>query len=99
MNPITGTVRNGKIEIPAPSGLIEGTEVLVWLERDSSAVDETDKMDASEIERVLLAMDEVRPFVMTEDERTQWQQAIEERVKFDQTTFDSRVRKLQSHWE
>ncbi len=99
MNPITGTVRNGKIEIPAPSGLIEGTEVLVWLERNSSAVDESDKMGATEVERVLLAMEEVRPFVMTEDERAEWQQAIEDRGKFDQTTFDSRVRKLQSHWE
>ena len=99
MYPVTGTVKNGKIEIPAPSELTEGAEVLVWLETDSSSASEADSMDAAEIERVLKAMDEVRPFVMTAEERQEWQRAIEERAQFDQASFDARARKLQSHWE
>lgn len=99
MYPVTGTVKNGKIEIPAPSELTEGTEVLVWLETDAPSGAEADSMDAAEIERVLKAMDEVRPFVMTAEERQEWQRAIEERGQFDQASFDARARKLQSHWE
>ena len=32
MTPVTGIVRNGRIEIDAPNGCLEGAEVRLWLE-------------------------------------------------------------------
>jgi len=37
MTPVTGIVRNGRIEIDAPSGCTEGAEVRLWLEATSES--------------------------------------------------------------
>ncbi len=67
MTPINGIVRNGRIEIKAPVGFSDGTEVRIWL--DKTQCDDDGPMSPEEIERTLEAMSQVQPFVLTDAER------------------------------
>ena len=52
---LIGTVRNGKIEAPAPSKLVDGTEVAMLVLNLSSP--DTELMEDSELLRTLAAME------------------------------------------
>ena len=97
MTPIIGKVRNGKIEIEAPSELSEGAEVRVWL--DASTHNDDGWISPEEIERTLEAMSHVQPLVFTEQERIDWQKWLDEQKAFEFASDETRARKLLSHWE
>ncbi len=53
---LTGTVKNGKIEVSAPSDLAAGTRVALLMH--NSTLPNTEQMDDSELLRTLAAMKE-----------------------------------------
>jgi hypothetical protein len=65
MNTIKTTVRNRRIDVPAPSDIPDGTEVILTIE-DSKALDEG-PMSPDEIARVLAAMQKLEPWEVPED--------------------------------
>ncbi len=76
---IKGFVRNGRVEVDRPIDLPNGTPVVVTT--DMSAADDDGSMSPEEIARVLAAMQEVEPFMMTEQEQAEsdaWLQKIKE---------------------
>ena len=97
LTPIVGKVRNGKIEIVAPSEFSEGAEVRVWLDAPTSNDDV--RLTPEEIERTLEAMSQVQPLVFTDQERIDWQKWLDEQEAFENASAESRARKLMSHWE
>jgi hypothetical protein len=52
------TVRNGRIDVPAPSGLSDGTEVLLTIGTDLS---EEESVPQDESARILAAMRQLEP--------------------------------------
>ena len=76
MYTVFGIVCNGKIEIEAPSDFSEGSEVRIWLDRTHG--DDDGPMSQDEIERTLEAMSQVQPFILTEAERSEGQQSLDE---------------------
>lgn len=97
LTPINGIVRNGKIEIEAPSDFLEGSEVRIWL--DITRADDDGPMHPDEIERTLEAMSQVQPFILSDSERLEWQSSLDEQKALDIASAESRARKLMSHWE
>lgn len=97
LTPINGIVRNGKIEIEAPSHFVEGSEVRIWIERIQG--DDDGPMSPDEIERTLEAMSYVQPFILSDTERLDWQRSIDEQKALDIASAENRIRKLMSHWE
>jgi hypothetical protein len=97
LTPINGIVRNGKIEIEAPSHFVEGAEVRIWL--DGTFGDDDGPMSQDEIERTLEAMPYVQPFIRSDAERLEWQRSHDEQKALDIASAESRVRKLMSRWE
>jgi hypothetical protein len=76
MTTLTAIVRNGRLELPNPIDLPDGTEVQLWLlaggERPS--VPEDDRpMSPEEITRTLAAMENVEPLELTDEERAAWE--------------------------
>lgn len=97
MTPINGIVRNGKIEIKAPAGFSEGTEVRIWL--DMTQCDDDGPMSPEEIEQTLEAMSQVQPFVLTDADRIEWQKALDDQKALEINTSESRTAKTMGHWE
>ncbi len=58
------TVRNGRIDVPAPSGLPDGTEVLLTIGTDQS---EEEPVPPEEIARILAAMRKLEPLDISAD--------------------------------
>lgn len=56
-------------------------------------------MSPDEIERTLEAMSLVQPFILSDNERLEWQRSLDEQKAFNITSADSRARKLMNHWE
>lgn len=67
MTTIKAIIRNRRIDIPAPSDIPDGTEVLLTIE-DGNVVDDG-PMPSEEIARVLAAMEKIEPFDWTTEER------------------------------
>jgi hypothetical protein len=96
LTPISGIVRNGKIEIEAPADSTEGAEVRIWF--DKTHGDDDGPMSPNEIERTLEAMSHVQPFILSDTERLEWQISQDEQKALDIASAESRARKLMSHW-
>ena len=63
MTTIKTTVRNRRIEVPAPSDIPDGTEVMLTI----AAPPETDPLSPEEIARILAAMQNLEPLDIPED--------------------------------
>jgi hypothetical protein len=65
MKTIKATIRNRRIDVPAPNEMPDGTEVTVTIE--SSASNEAGPMSPEEIARVLAAMQQLQPLEIPDD--------------------------------
>lgn len=70
MTPIAlrGVIRNGRVEVPEPINLPDGSEVTITSHINGPA-DEDRPPTPSEIAATLAAMDKVEPFDLTDEER------------------------------
>jgi hypothetical protein len=62
-------IHDRRIDVPAPSDLPDGTEVLLTI--GTSIPDDDGPMSPKEIARVLAGMQKIQPFDWTPEERTQ----------------------------
>jgi hypothetical protein len=93
MIPITGLVRNGRIEIDAPIGCADGTEVRVWLETEARLPIEDAPQD---IDATVRAMQEFEPVVMTAEEEFKFNHALQELREMELAIFDTQATKIES---
>jgi hypothetical protein len=102
MTTITATIREGRLELPHPIDLPDGTEVKIRLliadEAESESADDG-PMTPDEIARALAAMDKVQPFEMTEEERALLQAERKERKEREKAQFNEHADKLRGMWE
>jgi hypothetical protein len=80
MTTIKTTIRNRRIDVPAPSEIPDGTEVILTVE--ASEVSEDQVMPPDEIARVLAAMQKLQPLDMPEDvaaDLDAWERKINQR--------------------
>ena len=94
---LTGTVRNGKIEAPAPSNLADGTEVALLIL--NSGLPDTEQMDDSELMRTLAAMDEFAATFPVDEDGGDLSQASRESSDWEKSEFEERAKKLGSQFE
>lgn len=90
MTPLTGVVRNGKIEIVTPVNLAEGTEVKLFF-FDNCATDDDETMTDAEIARTLAAMDKFAAEFPVDEGGEDLSLAAKESADWEKSNFDSRV--------
>jgi hypothetical protein len=92
---IRGIVSGGRLEVEVPASWPDGTEVEVQpIDSDSS-----DIMSEAEIARTLAAMDQIKPFEMTEAEEAAWEAQKRVRKEADKASFFQRAEELRRQWE
>jgi len=96
MTPLTGIVRNGKIEIAAPNGCGEGDQVNVWISTISSDNDLDEDSNPERVAERVKAMEEFESIQLTADEQELWENSIKEQRKLDMENFAQRSSKLES---
>ena len=94
---LTGTVRNGKIEVAAPSELVEGTHVALLML--ASNLPDTEQMDDSELQRTLTAMESFASAFPEDQNGEDFSQAARESAGWEKSQFDSRDKKLGGQFE
>jgi len=94
---LTGTVRNGKIEVAAPSELAEGTRVALLVL--NSNLPDTEQMDDSELARTLAAMETFAAAFPEEQDGEDFSQAARESADWEKSQFDARAKRLGSQFE
>jgi len=102
MTTMTAVVRNGRLELPTPIDLPDGTEVEIRLPEpegtDSSLVDEG-PMTPEEIARTLAAMEKIEPLEMSDEERSVLTADRQVRKEWEKANFDAHAEKLRRLWE
>jgi hypothetical protein len=86
MTAIRATVKNGKIELDAPSDWPEGTEVLIEPDPHPAPLGlrDEDWPDTPEgIARLLASMDRIEPLILTAEEEAEWEAARKDRKGFE----------------
>ncbi len=76
MNMIKATIHNGRIEIPAPAELPEGTDVTLFIVAGS----DDPVMSPEEIARVLAAMQQAEPWCIPDEvqaELSDWESKLD----------------------
>jgi hypothetical protein len=102
MTTMTAIVRNGRLELPGPIDLPDGTEVEVLLPepaRTEPGSQDEGPMTPEEIARTLEAMDRIEPWEMTEEERAALEADRKARKEWEKAHFEERAEKLQRTWE
>lgn len=94
---LIGTVRNGKIEAPAPSNLADGTEVALLILH--SSLPDNEQMDDSELLRILAAMESFAAAFPEYQDGEDLSQAARETADWEKSQFDARAKKLGSQFE
>ena len=102
MTTLTAIVRNGRLELPRPIDLPDGTEVEIRLpeseETDANQEDDG-PMTPDEIARTLAAMDKIEPLEMSDEERAALEADRQARKAWEKAHFDAHAEKLQRMWE
>ncbi len=94
MTPLTGVVRNGKIEVAAPSGLSDGTEVVLLLVRGDQHEGDDAPLPPEEIEQTLRAMDQFEAQFPVDEEGEDLSHHARESAAWEKSNFEARVEKL-----
>jgi hypothetical protein len=94
---LTGTVRNGKIEVLAPSQLADGTQVALLIL--NSTLPDAEQMDDSELLRTLAAMETFAASFPKCEEGEDLSQAARESADWEKKQIDTRVQKLGGMFE
>jgi acyl-CoA reductase-like NAD-dependent aldehyde dehydrogenase len=101
MTALTAIVRNGRLELPGPIDLPDGTEVEVRLPESAGTASgaEEGPMTPEEIARPQEAMDKIEPWEMTEEERAALEADRKARKEWEKAHFEERAEKLRRCWE
>jgi hypothetical protein len=102
MTTLTAIVRNGRLELPTPIDLPDGTEVQLCLLSPgeiSSGSEEDRPMSPDEIARTLAAMEKVEPLDLTDDERAAGEAERQTRKEWEKAHFAEHAEKLGRMWE
>jgi|GEM_PF-1422279 len=91
---LTGTVRNGKIEVAAPSELADGTRVALLML--NSTPPDTQQMDDSELLRTLAAMESFAAAFPEDKDGEDLSQAARESAEWEKSQFDARAKKARA---
>ena len=94
---LTGTVRNGKIEVAAPSDLADGTQVALLML--NLTLPDTEQMEDSELLRTLAAMENFASCFPVDDDGEDLSQAARESADWEKSQFAARAQKLGSQFE
>ena len=94
---LTGTVRNGKIEVAAPSELADGTRVALLM--INSTLPDTEQMEDSELSQTLAAMETFAAAFPEDQDGEDLSQAARDSADWEKSQFDARVKKLGSQFE
>lgn len=97
MTTLKATIRGGRLELDAPPGWPDGTEVEIHRlpRRDSDA----ELLSPDEIAQTLAAMDQVEAFDWTDAERAAWAAEGLARREREKAEFSRRAEQLGSQWE
>ena len=88
MTTMKAIVRSGRLEVEEPIDLPDGTEVNISLPETD------DLMSPEETERVLAAMDQMIPFVMSDEELAAWEADRLERKEWEKARFFDRAESI-----
>ena len=101
MTTMTATVRDGRLELPRPIDLPDGTEIEIRLpERTASDAGQDDlPMTPDEIARTLAAMEKVEPLETSGEERAALEGERQARKEWEKARFNTHAEKLQRIWE
>jgi hypothetical protein len=101
MTTMTATVRDGRLELPLPIDLPDGTEIEIRLpERTASAADQDDvPMTPEEIARTLAAMEKVEPLERSDEELAALEANRQARKEWEKARFEVHAEKLERIWE
>ena len=94
---LTGTVRNGKIEVTAPSDLADGTRVALLML--NSTLPDSEQMDDSELSRTLAAMGNFAAAFPEDEAGEDLSRAARESADWEKSQFEPRAKKLGSQFE
>jgi hypothetical protein len=94
---LTGTVRNGKIEVTAPSDLADGTRVALLML--NSTLPDSEQMDDSELSRTLAAMENFAAAFPENECGEDLSRAARESADWEKSQFEPRAKKLGSQFE
>ena len=79
MTIMRAVIHDRRIEVPAPAGLADGTEVILTI--DTDVVDDNGPMSSEEISRVLAAMTQFEPLDILDDVATDlkaWEKKLDQ---------------------
>src|SRR5438309_1410678 len=102
MTVIRAVVKDGKIELVAPSDWPEGTPVLIEpvpADAPLGIRDEDWPTTPEGIARHLALMDRTEPLDFTPEEEARWNAARQARKDFEKTRFDEQAETLGGAWE
>ncbi len=101
MSVFKSVVKNGKIELEAPTDWPDGTEVQIelTLPAESIGIRDEDWPDTPEgIARLLESMDQVEPLCMTSEEEAAWTAARNAQKDFEKSRFNEHADSLARDW-
>ena len=96
MTPINGIVKNGKIEILAPSGCNEGEQVTVWVGSVADAPQLDGDSSPISVAESVKAMEEFGALQLTSEEQDVFERSIREQRRFDMGKLAERSMKIES---
>lgn len=99
MNAIKAIVRQGRIELEEPLDLPDGTELLIPLPNGSTDTNDDGPLSPEEIDRVLVAMEQIQPFDRTEAERAAWEAECQAQKTWEKAHFVEHGEKLRRMWD
>jgi hypothetical protein len=102
MTVLKAFVKDGKIELEAPTDWPEGTEVRIEPSKpaESIGIRDEDWPDTPEgIARLLASMDRIEPLDMTAEEEAEWAAARSAQKEFEKARFDEHADSLAKGWE
>jgi len=100
MTPVTGFVRNGRIEIDAPNGCPEGAEVRLWLEASVGSPNlNSIGVNGDEGLQLLRAIQDFEPLVLTAEEEGKFNQALKDQRDWELSKFESQATHIKSLWK
>ena len=102
MNTIRTIIHDRRIEVPAPSDLADGTEVLVTMTPVSNKVGLNEsEWDTSpqEIERWCQRVSALQPLIFTDEEKAQLEADRKARKQWECERFEEHANRAASLWE
>ena len=98
MTMITGTVKDGRLEVSVPADWPDGTEVEIH-PLESHLMAEAEALTAAGIAETLAAMDRVQPFEMSDDEQAAWEAQRRAERGRDKRQFAEHAERLRRMWD